>query len=267
MQNAKCEMQDNGANGGNSGLRIIGVIDLRGGQAVHAQGGCRRAYRPVETAAGALIDGDPVALARVYAGRLKLDEVYVADLDAIAGGADQDEPVRSIARTGTRVWLDAGIATTGQARRALARGASWIIVGLETLPSFGALRDIVDVVGPEAAAFSLDLRDGRPMAANATLGGMTSDAIARQAAASGVSALILLDVARVGSGRGLDLPLLEAARRAAPDITLLAGGGVRDADDLRRLSSAGCDGALVATALHGAGGAALVRAARGGVHG
>jgi len=31
---------------------------------------------------------------------------------------------------------------------------------------------------------------------------------------------------------------------------LLAGGGVRSLDDLRQLSRIGCDGALIATALH-----------------
>jgi phosphoribosylformimino-5-aminoimidazole carboxamide ribotide isomerase len=31
---------------------------------------------------------------------------------------------------------------------------------------------------------------------------------------------------------------------------LLAGGGVRGYEDLARLADAGCDGALVATALH-----------------
>src|SRR6187431_340627 len=111
MQDTECRMQNDGGSGGCEGLRIIGVIDLLGGQAVHAQGGCRRAYRPVETAAGAPIDGDPVALARIYAERLRLDEVYVADLDAIAGGAEQDAPVRRIALSCARVWLDAGIST------------------------------------------------------------------------------------------------------------------------------------------------------------
>ena len=39
-------------------------------------------------------------------------------------------------------------------------------------------------------------------------------------------------------------------RRAVPDVALLAGGGVRGPEDLQRLADAGCDGALVATALH-----------------
>jgi phosphoribosylformimino-5-aminoimidazole carboxamide ribotide isomerase len=59
----------------------------------------------------------------------------------------------------------------------------------------------------------------------------------------------VLDLARVGSGSGVDLELMSAVRRAAPRVALFAGGGVRNAEDLDALARAGCDGALVATAL------------------
>jgi uncharacterized protein related to proFAR isomerase len=39
-------------------------------------------------------------------------------------------------------------------------------------------------------------------------------------------------------------------RRRLPRLRLLAGGGIAGAEDLARLAAAGCDGALVATALH-----------------
>jgi phosphoribosylformimino-5-aminoimidazole carboxamide ribotide isomerase len=44
--------------------------------------------------------------------------------------------------------------------------------------------------------------------------------------------------------------LLRRVRAAIGPCPLFAGGGVRDEDDLRRLADAGCDGVLVATALH-----------------
>ena len=243
-------------------MRIIGVIDLLAGQSVHAQGGCRRSYRSVRTVADVTIDGGAAALAGFYVERCGLSDIYVADLDAIAGGTEQDDPVRDIVRSGARVWLDAGVSTMVQAERALARGASQIVVGLETLPSFTALRGIVDVIGTDSVAFSLDLRDGRPMTTAAGLADLPADAIARQAVAAGAETMIVLDVARVGSGRGLDWPLVERVRHAVRDVTLLAGGGVRDPEDLQRLAAIGCDGALVATALHGEKGPPLLRAGR-----
>ena len=61
----------------------------------------------------------------------------------------------------------------------------------------------------------------------------------------------MLDLARVGSGEGPDVTLLGELHARFPDVELLAGGGVRDAADLRALAAAGASGALVATALHG----------------
>ena len=39
-------------------------------------------------------------------------------------------------------------------------------------------------------------------------------------------------------------------RSADPDLQIIAGGGIRSAGDLRSLETAGCDAALVASALH-----------------
>ena len=65
-----------------------------------------------------------------------------------------------------------------------------------------------------------------------------------------LAAILMLDLARVGSGLGVHLDLVAALRHAHPGIELLAGGGIGSARDLDRLADAGCDGALVATALH-----------------
>jgi phosphoribosylformimino-5-aminoimidazole carboxamide ribotide isomerase len=226
---------------------------------VHATGGCRHGYRPLGVVAGTPIDGDAAALARVYIDQLGIKELYIADLDAIAGGAEHDAPVRAIAEISSGVWLDAGVATVAQARRALARGATRVIVGLETLTSFDALHDIAEAITPDSVAFSLDLRDGRPITDDDGLRDLPIDVIAARAADAGARSVIVLDLARVGSGRGIDLATVETVKQAVPEVTVLAGGGVRGVDDLRDLAAVGCDGVLVATALHGSDGVNLVR--------
>jgi phosphoribosylformimino-5-aminoimidazole carboxamide ribotide isomerase len=70
------------------------------------------------------------------------------------------------------------------------------------------------------------------------------------AAGAGVTSMIVLELARVGTSAGPDVEMIEAVRRAVPLVDLFAGGGVRGPEDLTRLAEAGCDGALVATALH-----------------
>jgi phosphoribosylformimino-5-aminoimidazole carboxamide ribotide isomerase len=231
-------------------VHVIGVIDVRGGQAVHARAGARERYEPVRTIAALPIEpGEALALARGYLERLGVRELYVADLDAIAGHPPHDRIVSSLGALGAPLWLDAGISSTDRARVALEAGAAHVVIGLETLPSYNALRDICSAAGSGRVAFSLDLRDGAPLVApGASMSGGASS-IAARAADAGASAVIVLDLARVGTGSGLDLHLIADVRRAAPDVMLLAGGGVRGVDDLERLHDAGCDGALVATAL------------------
>jgi HisA/HisF family protein len=237
-------------------------LDLAAGRAVHARGGRREHYAPVREVAGLPIDpGDALALAHGYTERLGLTELYAADLDSIRGAAPQDTVIAGLAALGAPLWLDAGVSTVDRARHALDLGAAGVVVGLETLAAFDALTSICAAIGGDRVAFSLDVRDGEPVvAAAASLRHEPVDLLAARAAGSGVGSVIVIDLARVGGGQGLDMALIARVRDAVPSLTLLAGGGVRGPDDVRRLAAAGCDGVLVATALHdGRIGAAEIR--------
>src|SRR5947208_1493590 len=72
----------------------------------------------------------------------------------------------------------------------------------------------------------------------------------RAAGKAGATGLRVRDVARVGSGRGVDSGLVETVRREHPAVPLLVGGGVARAPEIERLAHLGVDGVLVATALH-----------------
>ncbi len=237
-------------------MRVIGVVDLLDGQAVHAQAGRRECYAPVRATASVPIEpGDAVALAQTYLRDLGLAELYVADLDAILRRASDpargDSRVAALAALGAPLWLDAGVSSVERAHRALDLGAAFVVVGLETLPSYSALARICDAVGGARVAFSLDLRAGKPIVAG---DGVPVDEpaplLAARAADAGAGAVIVLDLARVGTGSGLDFAMIARVRDAAPGPTLIAGGGLRGPEDLARLAEAGCDGVLVATALH-----------------
>ncbi len=233
-------------------MRIVGVLDLVAGRAVRALAGRRDAYQPVQAVAGIAINaGDATALAHAYVERLGLSELYVADLDAIRGGTSQGTLVTAIAAIGAPLWLDAGISSVERARHALDLGAARVIVALETLPSFEALREVCDAVGGDRVVFSLDLREGQPIvAAGSDIAGKASASqLATRAADVGASAVMVIDLARVGTSRGIDLDLIERVRKAAAGLVLVAGGGVRGLEDLASLADAGCDAALVATAL------------------
>jgi phosphoribosylformimino-5-aminoimidazole carboxamide ribotide isomerase len=232
----------------NTRVRIIGVIDLKDGRAVHARGGRRETYAPVGRAAGVAVAGNALTLARVYHETFGVNAIYVADLDAIAGGAAHDHIVRDIGGFGTSLLLDAGVRHAEDAHRISAAGGGTIVVGLETLHSFDALSSICR--GPDPVAFSLDLRHGVPLSAGGACCGESAEEMASRAEKAGVSAIIVLDVARVGSSEGPDVQMVHRVRRVVEGTPVLAGGGVRDLADLQALARTGCAGALVASALH-----------------
>ncbi len=220
---------------------------------MHARAGARDRYSAVQSAAGWPIDpGNAKTLAEVYTDVLGISEIYAADLDAILDRQPQDEVTRDLASMPSPLWLDAGVRSVDDARRAIAVGASRVIVGLETLPSFEVLSQICGAIGRDRVVFSLDLRDGQPMVTNGVQlpSALSPENIACAAAAGGVGTLIVIDLARVGTNRGLDVALLARIRAAAPGLNLIAGGGVREWDDLVDVAKAGCHGALLATALH-----------------
>jgi len=227
-------------------VRIIGVIDLKNGQAVHARGGRRDEYTTVSEAAGTVINGDAVKLAAVYLDTFGLTDVYVADLDAIASAAPNGDVIRGLDALGGNLLVDGGVATLDEAHRVAAAGAHEVIVGLETLASFDSLRD---VCSHYPVTFSLDLRDGIPMH-GAGLPDASPEDFAGLAVSAGANAIIVLDVARVGSRVGPELQMLKRIRTVVRERPVLAGGGVRSAHDLKHVSDVGCDGALVASALH-----------------
>jgi phosphoribosylformimino-5-aminoimidazole carboxamide ribotide isomerase len=239
-------------------MEIIPVIDVARGVAVHAQGGVREAYAPVRSAIAPDHPGDPLALVRAYRDVLGATACYVADLDALQGGPIQRGLIRELAgfQTGFtgELLVDAAASGPDGALEVLSCGASDAVIGMETLRSFADLRVIVEVAGPNRVIFGLDLRLGAPVV-NPRLDDLTgahADAVslAEQAVNSGVTSVLVLDLARIGSGVGVDLGLVDLLRRRHPQIRLLAGGGVLTRKDLERMEDAGCDGALVASAIH-----------------
>jgi phosphoribosylformimino-5-aminoimidazole carboxamide ribotide isomerase len=229
-------------------MRIVPVLDLKAGRAVHAVRGQRHEYAPVRSVLTP--SAAPLELARAFAERLGARDCYVADLDAIARTGDHGPVIRGIADLGLEVWLDAGTGTAADAERARSLGAARVIVGTETLEDPGELAAIVRALGRSPVVLSLDLRDGRVLGGSPEVARLGPAELAKIAWDAGIATYIVLDLARVGSGEGPQLGAAGQLRRALPAAEVLIGGGVRHDADLALLVSAGFAGALVATALH-----------------
>ena len=221
-------------------MRLIPVLDVLHGVVVRGAGGRRSEYRPVVSRLTA--STDPVDVARALVTAFRTAELYLADLDALAGAAPAVGVYWAIRDLGVRLWVDAGVRDADGACQVAAAGCD-VVAGLETVPGPAALREIVAAVGADRVVFSLDLRNGAP------LGEWPNPVPA--AVACGVTRLIVLDLARVGGGSGTGTDeLCRALAAAYPQVEVIAGGGVAGPADLDRLAACGVRGVLVASALH-----------------
>ena len=208
--------------------------------------GERSAYRPIVSR---LAEGSaPLAIARALLAAAPAREhepvLYIADLDAIQGGAPQVGVLRTLlaALPGVTLWLDAGFAesaTAGVLKRDLGAAAPRVrpVYGSESLASAAAL----DAIARDPQAIlSLDSRLERPMDPSGCW----------QRPQAWPATVIVMTLDRVGAGSGPDLDTFTRLRALAPDRVWIGAGGVRDAPDLRTAAAAGASGWLVASALH-----------------
>lgn len=220
-------------------MQIVPVLDLKGGIVVHARRGQRDNYAPLQSP---LVDGcEPVAVARALTAACRTRTLYVADLDALAGAPVNEAALTALAAV-AEPWVDAGATTPEQAAALHRAGVARNVVGTESL---GPGAEITPPV-----VLSIDLRDGRLISQDPELAGRGPSAAAPLAQSLNVRELLVIDLARVGSGSGPPLKAVAELASALPGVAIYAGGGVRDDADLHALESAGAAGALVATALH-----------------
>lgn len=238
-------------------MRLIPVMDLRGGLVVHAVKGERERYQPVKSV---LTDSaEPLAVATAFRDRLGLRELYLADLDAIRTVGSGQWAVSSEHRAlmsalahqeGMKLLVDAAASDVESALEVLDMGAGQVIVGAETLVTWEALLAIPAAIPADRLIFSLDMRAGRVLSRSPQLAALSPLEALDRVHRAGWQEVILLDLARVGTGAGVDRALIAEARRRFPELALLTGGGIRSVNELGDLKAMGVTGVLVSTALH-----------------
>lgn len=228
-------------------MRVIGVLDILGGVVVRGQGGHRELYRPMVSTL--LESVDPMAVARRFRDLLGIEELYLADLDAIMGGEASHRLYGELSDDGFVVWIDAGLKRSRDAEHWMGPPGVGCVAGLETLESPAELRELVERWGTQAVVFSLDVRAGAPCSSSRWP--TCVNEIVDVAARAGVTKCLYLDLERVGNDEGVaGIDLVHPLRARTPAIECWLGGGARSAAELHRLREHGVQAVLVASALH-----------------
>jgi phosphoribosylformimino-5-aminoimidazole carboxamide ribotide isomerase len=227
-------------------LKVIPVIDILNGVAVHAIRGKRSEYKPLESLLVQSIE--PLEVAKALKA-LGFKHLYIADLDAIIDCSSDFRFLRRIVEeTGLQLMVDAGITSLNRAQKLFDVGVSRLIIGTETLETKSFVTQAIARFGSDCVIVSLDLKGDKILAQQGFDGCRDPIGLLQQFKSTGVSQVIVLDLSKVGSSGGANTELLSPAIEAGFEVYV--GGGIRDIIDLTKLQKIGVTGALVATALH-----------------
>lgn len=215
-------------------MEIIPVIDLMGGNVVHAKAGQRETYQPINSVLTEATD-----LLTVVADMLAFfpfEIIYIADLDAIFGQKIDTAIYRHCLMKfpKTCFWLDAGIRSQTDWQQFPRSDRLVPVVGSESIQSLSFISDINPCV------LSLDFKQGQFLG---------DERLLRQPEYWPVKVMVM-NLDRVGIGQGPDFALLTEISLKKRDMELIAAGGVRGADDLVLLAQSSVEQVLVASALH-----------------
>ncbi len=228
-------------------LKIIPVIDVLNGIAVHAVRGERTQYRSLTSTLCS--SADPLDVASTF-DSLGFDSLYLADLDAIQGrSANFGLYQRIKTETSLDMMIDAGVSEIIKAEKVLKMGATEIIIGTETLSSLDFVTEAIKIFGRNRVIVSIDQKRGKVMSISDSITSKNPTPLAQRLEKIGVSQIILLDLDRVGTERGANVEILKEVLKNT-EIKVLVGGGIRNLQDLEKLRALKVSGALVATALH-----------------
>lgn len=194
---------------------------------------------------------DPLGVARRWreAGATWL---HVVNLDG-ALGEEAEANLTALARimqAGLHVQFGGGMRDMAAFHAAFDLGASRVVVGTAAVENPTLVEATLEAFGPDRVAVGIDTRRGRVR----THGWQRTTALsavelAQRWASQGVRRVIFTDVARDGTGTGLNT---EATVRLAQatGLHVIASGGVSTLDDVRRAYQAGLSGVIIGRALY-----------------
>jgi phosphoribosylformimino-5-aminoimidazole carboxamide ribotide isomerase len=246
--------------------RRVEPSSVAGNSAAHARGGTvelipaidlldGRVVRLAQGSFDAVTDygDDPVEVARRWQGE-GASRIHVVDLDAARHGRPRQGDVieRIVAAVDVPCQVAGGIRDEGDVAATLEAGADRVVLASALISQPTLAHRLVDVHGPERIVGALDVRDGRALGDGwvADARGTEALALARALAAHGLRWLAVTAIARDGGLRGPDHDLLGRVRATAPELRLIASGGIGSLGDIRTLAGTGYAAAIVGRALY-----------------
>ncbi|ADQ14381.1 histidine biosynthesis protein [Halanaerobium hydrogeniformans] len=231
-------------------MEAVAVLDIKHGIVVQGRAGDRENYQPIESRLIAADDKSPLAVAKAFYNKLAIKKLYIADLDAIMkkDEANIDE-IKAIKKElpQVEIMLDAALLDFKTAQKYLDDFLDYYIIATESLNDLKYLAKFSDY--SKKVIISIDLKNGELINNLEQWQDKTTRQIIEEIKGYGFKKFIILDIAAVGTARGIAAYIKEL-KNLFPELEFITGGGVKDYRDIKPLKKQGFSGVLIATAFH-----------------
>lgn len=222
-------------------MLLIPAIDIKDGH-------CVRLRQGDLTSNITVFNTDPVAQAKHWVD-LGAERIHLVDLDAAKSGKPVNLAVikKIIAELSQDVEIEigGGMRTLERVEQVLDLGADFVVIGTAAVKAPGFLHDVCSQFGGSVIV-SLDAKDGMVMTDGWTKNtGHQAVDLAQKFEGYGVDAILYTDISRDGMLTGCNVDATADLARHL-NIPVIASGGIRDLDDIRRLLEVEDDGVTMA---------------------
>jgi phosphoribosylformimino-5-aminoimidazole carboxamide ribotide isomerase len=193
------------------------------------------------------LDNDPLGRARSWVQQ-GADYIHIVDLNAAAFGDYRNRPLidRILAGIDHPVQVAGGIRSHVEAARLLGQGAWRIVMGTAAIEDQNMIWDLCRD-HPGRVAVSIDVRGDHEIATRGWTrnSGRYLEEVLIEMSSAGVAAVLVAEAGRDALAEPPDYEILTEAL-ATVDDPVIAAGGVRNLDDLRRIARLEIHGRRVA---------------------
>ncbi len=228
-------------------MLIIPAIDLQQGQCVRLRKG--------QFDELSIYDQTPITLAQSYAlqGAKRL---HIVDLDGAKDGTIQQlELIKAMRGADLKLQVGGGIRSLETAKRCLESGIDQLVIGSIAVTDPDLTAQIINYAKAERIilAFDVQIENNIPKAAIHGWQTATDNSLwdlVRYYQQQGITQILCTDIASDGMMNGPNFWLYEEALAHFPHMQWQASGGIRDVNDLEKLSSMGLAAAILGRMLY-----------------
>jgi len=225
-------------------MEIIPAIDIISGKCVRLTQGDYKLKR--------VYSDNPLKIAKLFE-KAGLKKLHLIDLEGTKEGRIKNwKTIEKIAK-GKNLLIEFGGGVQGEKdiKRLLKLGINRVIIGSLALKEPQKFKNILKKFGKDKIIVDTGAKNGKIYFRGWQEKAKTNiNSFLKNLIKLGVKTIICTDIARDGTLRGPNFSLYKKLIREFPNLRIIASGGIKNIEDLRKLSKVGVAGAIIGKAIY-----------------